>query len=207
MEITREILEKLYIQDKKSCGEIAKIFEVPNVRISRLLKKFSIPARPFSTKGLKTRLGAVLSEETKEKIRQKHLGKKLSPEHREKVLKTLRFGLKGEQSPWWKGGRIVTAEGYVLIKKLDHPSARSNGYVPEHRLVMESHIGRYLNPNEHIHHKNEITTDNRIENLQIVSPGEHSKIHWQQYGRKREHSEKIRKVRAEKFWSSKKKDY
>jgi group I intron endonuclease len=37
------------------------------------------------SKGNKNRLGAILSEETKNKIRQSHLGKKLSPEHIKKI--------------------------------------------------------------------------------------------------------------------------
>jgi hypothetical protein len=47
----------------------------------------------------------------------------------------------------------------------------------EHRLIMETHLGRNLTSEEHIHHINEDASDNRIENLQIVSKSEHGKIH------------------------------
>jgi len=49
--------------------------------------------------------------------------------------------------------------------------------VYEHRWLMEQHLGRPLKRNEHVHHINGNPTDNRIENLQIVSASEHGKIH------------------------------
>lgn len=64
-------------------------------------------------------------------------------------------------------GRTVTSAGYVLVMNPDHPNSSSYGYVPEHRLVMESIIGRLLTHDETVHHKNGIRDDNRPENLQL----------------------------------------
>lgn len=58
---------------------------------------------------------------------------------------------------------------YVMVKASDHPNATSTGWVPEHRLVMESHIGRFLNKSEIVHHVNMIKDDNSIENLFLCS--------------------------------------
>ena len=60
-----------------------------------------------------------------------------------------------------------------------------------HRLIMEHHIGRKLKSNEHIHHINNNKLDNRIENLQIVSPSEHIRIHLKSMNLKRPNPNKI----------------
>jgi hypothetical protein len=50
-----------------------------------------------------------------------------------------------------------------------------------HRIVMEEFIGRKLNQDEVVHHKNGDTMDNRIENLELMQRIDHLKMH----GRKR----------------------
>lgn len=66
--------------------------------------------------------------------------------------------------------------GYVRVYCPMHPEANTWGYVYEHRLIMEGVIGRHLTKNEHIHHINGKRWDNRPENLQIMSPSDHSKL-------------------------------
>ena len=85
---------------------------------------------------------------------------------------------KGHPASNWKGGRL-THKGYVLLLVKGHPSGDRDGYVAEHRLVMEKHIGRYLLTSEVIHHKNHKRNDNRIENLQLHrSQAEHMREHF-----------------------------
>lgn len=71
----------------------------------------------------------------------------------------------------WKGGKKYDTRGYLMIR------VGVRKYRPEHVIVMEQTLGRQLTEDEAVHHKNGIKDDNRLENLQLVTKSEHSKIH------------------------------
>lgn len=81
-----------------------------------------------------------------------------------------------ENNPNWKGGKYRD-NGYVYIKNKPHPNKNNFGYIGEHILIMEKHIGRFLKKGEVVHHKNNIRNDNKIENLDLINSSEHMKIH------------------------------
>ena len=69
--------------------------------------------------------------------------------------------------------RNISHYGYVIIK---HPITGEHG-CREHRVVMEEYIGRPLLSSEAVHHINGVRTDNRLENLQLMTRSEHSTMH------------------------------
>ena len=67
----------------------------------------------------------------------------------------------------------VNDGGYVDVHLPQHPRASKKGRMLEHRLVMENHLGRWLESWEHVHHRNGVKTDNRLSNLEIVTHARH----------------------------------
>lgn len=68
--------------------------------------------------------------------------------------------------------RHVMPNGYVRVWNPDHPLAKKDGHVLEHRMVLHD-AGIVIPKGAHVHHKNEDRTDNRLENLEVKSPRDH----------------------------------
>lgn len=81
----------------------------------------------------------------------------------------------GAENHFYRGGPevcgYVTERGYVKVRTEDGRK------VFKHRYVMEQSLGRKLQADEDVHHKNGDKSDNRSENLEVIPHGKHSSLH------------------------------
>jgi hypothetical protein len=84
----------------------------------------------------------------------------------------------------WKVEKVISKGDYLYAKVSGHPNATKDGYVLYHRIVMENHLGRLLSSNEVVHHKDGNKKNNVIDNLEVLSMSEHSKLHKSRIGRR-----------------------
>lgn len=163
------LLRKLYVDERKTMREIGDSLGVDAAAIYYHLNKFKIQTRNRYDHPVSDKVRANASQ-----LGKGMKGTKKSAESRNKIsLSRKGYILKPSQY----GGHIKDRNGYSYVYIPEHPYASSDGYVMEHRLVMESCIGRYLEKDEVIHHINGNKKDNRIENLMIMTPAEHLRLH------------------------------
>jgi hypothetical protein len=123
------------------------------------------------------------SNEVKSKISEKLTGKPSTSTTKFQKghipwIKTHGHLFRRENSANWKGGRIFKNTGYIMLRMPDHPTADSQGYILEHRYVMEQKIGRLLKTEEQVHHINRNKKDNRPDNLMLfVNVSAHKLFH------------------------------
>lgn len=96
---------------------------------------------------------------------------------------------------------------YIWVKLREHPFCNAQGYVLEHRLVMELYLGRYLTNKEVIHHIDGNTMNNEIDNLEIMTQSKHVSNHnnQRQYNRSDKSNRSCILCKSDKTYINKKK--
>lgn len=170
MKINRDTLYLEYVVNEKSIREIASERHVSVGCVFNSLNRFGIPTRKEVTEKTRQKISKAnlgKPSPTKGTIRSEATKKKMSEARKGRVFKRTKYG----------GHSKVRSDGYVAIYNPSHPNSNNDGYVMEHVLVVEESLGRFLAPDEVVHHKNHIRNDNRIENLQLMTFKEHASLH------------------------------
>lgn len=76
----------------------------------------------------------------------------------------------------------TNTHGYEYFIDYEHPLANSSGRVLYHRHLISLSLDMWVSDEYDVHHKNHIKNDNRIENLELVSSSEHTKLHNKERG-------------------------
>lgn len=171
-------LKEQYLNQGKSCAQIANECNVSRSTIRDWLKKNGIERRGFDAyEGAEYR--------DKEKIKRLYHDKGMSLDEVGNEL-----GVSGETVRRWINRFDIDKK----TRELPHFFTRKNGYevirervdgetieVRLHRLLAVAHgelpSDQLRGREKHVHHKNRVRWDNRIENLDVLDASEHMKIH------------------------------
>lgn len=99
-----------------------------------------------------------------------------------KVWSEKKWARHGKDHSQWKGGRSVDSYGYVKLNiNLIEPEFQcmcdSSGWVLEHRYLVAKSIGRPLTRKDIIHHLDHNHSNNKLDNLELTTRGEHMRFH------------------------------
>lgn len=161
--VSKERLQYFYLIERLPMSAIAKILNCSMSTVFNLIKKAGIPTR---TAAEYPRTPAQI-ESARATIRKMSGNPGAEAAHQKRLAAGHEFG----------GAEYKTRNGYIQVYCPEHPKAGKSKTRPKHVLVMERHLGRYLEDNEIVHHLNGIRDDNRVENLVVMDRSEHAKMH------------------------------
>ena len=190
-------LKKKYVDERMSMSQIGDLLGCTKHPVYRALKKHGLQARAHTSKYPLLNDKEWLRNEYLVRMKSiKQIAEEINAPHgvvhsalthmgiktrdpKESLAAKYEHGRFGELASNWKGGRTMTSGGHVYVHHPAHPHANKVGRVMEHRLVMEEELGRYLTPEEVVHHKDGSKTNNDISNLELfANRGEHLKAHF-----------------------------
>lgn len=163
--VSEEVLCKMYLDDRLPMHRIAKELGVSIGTVYNYCHRYGIETR----KTADVLRGRNVSDETRKKLSNVNKGRKFSEETKKRMSDAQKVGGIGHKKK--------RKDGYIAVYFPDHPKSNKDGYIMEHILIMECLIGRHLNKDEVVHHKNHRRDDNRALNLQLMTKEEHMRMH------------------------------
>ena len=186
-EVEKEIVKK-YISGERS-GTLAKEYKCDRKMISSIAKRHGHHEYASMVKGWirgvnTSHLNEKIIELHSQNLSQQKIGDLIGVSQNvvSRVLRQLNlkpnnphFARSGEYNNFWKGGRVIREDGYVLVLSNEYPTMKNKTvYVLEHRLNMAKHLNRPLEKWESVHHIDGNRQNNNILNLQLRI-GKHGK--------------------------------
>lgn len=162
LDINKEILLKLYLEQELSIRDIAKFFKCTHTTIRRKIKQLNIPIRKTSEvikkfytlnpDKLPVKKGSKRSDQIKQKIALSKIGKSISIETKKKLSE--RF--KGKNSHFWRGGLIqckcdccgmmIYKNKYNFFKYLHHfcgRDCRNKFFIIDKKIKFQNRVRKY----------------------------------------------------------------
>lgn len=191
--ITKDEAEKLYYEDGLTLKDMCKYLDCVNtITAAKRLHKMGINTYRNGLKREKTMCG-MTDNEFELYLRKEYATKSMNTiateigvtpscirKYFEKygIERRIRWDhFRSENRPHRVGKRYRLSSGYIAVYMPDHPRAGVRNCVYEHDLVMEKHIGRFLDDGEVVHHIDGNKENNDISNLMLLTNSEHGKLH------------------------------
>lgn len=191
--ITKDEAMKLYYEDGLTLKDMCKYLDCVNpITAAKRLKKLGIDTYRNGLKKKKTMHG-MSEDEFNEYLKKEYETKSMNTIAKEMGVSAacirkyfVQYGIvrrakyehfTASHRGAYEGKKRYLSCGYVAVYMPSHPRAGVRKCVYEHDLVMEAHIGRYLNPGEVVHHIDGNKSNNDISNLMLLSNEEHVKLH------------------------------
>lgn len=159
-----DTLYQLYVVNRNSMQKVADELGVAVGTVYNYIHKWGMPITQMYE--------YPVTDATKEHLKKLHEARKgvtFSEEWRKNIAEAKQ--IKGI------GHKKIRSDGYIALYYPTYPRSNKDGYVMEHDYVMEQHLGRCLEDDEIVHHKNFDKADNRLDNLQVMTKSEHMSYH------------------------------